>query len=73
MKVSVCCVIQYSYEVDLPETLNTEETCDLLNYVDTEDPVYRDLCGVLGEAYLNYQGDTVSIVAEDTDEVLYCE
>ena len=73
MKVSVCCVIQYSYEVDLPETLNIEETCDLLNYVDTEDPVYRDLCGVLGEAHLNYQGDTVSIVAEDTDEVLYCE
>ena len=73
MKASVCCVIQYSYEVDLPDTLNTDDTCDLLNYVDTEDPVYRDLCGVLEEAHLNYQGDTVSIVAEDTDEVLYCE
>jgi len=73
MKASVCCVIQYSYEVDLPDTLDTDDTSDLLNYVDTEDPVYRDLCGVLGEAHLNYQGDTVSIVAEDTDEVLYCE
>lgn len=73
MKASVCCVIQYSYEVDLPETLDTDETCDLLNYVDTEDPVYRDLCGVLEETHLNYQGDTVSIVAENTDEVLYCE
>ena len=73
MKASVCCVIQYSYEVDLPDTLDTDDTSDLLNYVDTEDPVYRDLCGVLEEAHLRYQGDTVSIVAEDTDEVLYCE
>ena len=73
MKASVCCVIQYSYEVDLPDALDTDDTPDLLNYVDTEDPVYRNLCGVLGEAHLNYQGDTVSIVAEDTDKVLYCE
>ena len=69
--VSVCAQITYNYEVEIPDDVTFEDEYDLLAYVDTEDPVYRDLCGVLGEAHLNYTGDTVSVIDADTGDDLY--
>ena len=71
MKVSVCVDVHYIYEVDVAFDPDLEDETDLLNYVDVEDPVYRELCGVLGEAHLNYEGETTSIINDETGEVLY--
>ena len=66
MKVSVNCSVTYSFEIDVPEMAT-----DLLCYVDSCDPVYSDICKVLTEKGLNFDGEINSIVDEETDEVLY--
>ena len=71
--LSVCTEIHYVYEVKVPDDYYFIDDEDLLNYVDTADPVYRDLCGVLGEAHLNYSGATISIIDADTGDNIYCE
>lgn len=71
--VSVCTAITYLYEVEIPDDVSFNDKYDLLNYVDTEDPVYKEICGVLGEAHLNYEGRTVSIVDAENDEALFSE
>lgn len=71
MKVSVCCQINYIYKVEIPTEVNVKNEIDLLNYVDTEDPVYRDLCGVLQEAGISFIGNTISILDNETADTLY--
>jgi hypothetical protein len=66
MKVSVCARVTYNYEVEIPEMVT-----DLPCYADSADPVYFNICKMLAAKGLNYEGDIVSIVDEDTDEVLY--
>jgi len=71
MKVSVCCEIVYSYEVEVPDD---EEDCaptDLETYCDLCDPVYGEICGTMADAHVNFTGRLVSIVDSDTDEVYY--
>lgn len=71
--LSVCVQVTYNYEVEIPDDTVFEDEYDLLAYVDTEDPVYRDLCGVFCEAHLNYTGDTVSVIDADTGDDIYCK
>ena len=66
MRVSVNCSVTYSFEVDIP----AEGVNDLPCYVDSCDPVYRDICKVLTEKGLNFEGTINSIVDEETNEVL---
>lgn len=73
MKVSVNCQINYLYEVELPEDISVKNEDDFFNYIDAEDPVYRQLCSILGEAHLNFEGNVISIVDNDSDKVLYAQ
>ena len=64
MKISVCCNVQYWYDVEVDSEVNVKDQDDLLDYADTNDPVYRTLCGVLTDANLDYEGNIVSILNE---------
>lgn len=71
MKVSVCCEIVYSYEVEVP---NDEEDCaptDLKTYCDLCDSVYKEISDTMIDAHLNFMNRIISIVDSDTDEVYY--
>ena len=68
MKVSVAVAVYYNYETEIPDDTTREE---LLWVCDNEDPVYREIAGVLHEAKLNYDAVTTSIIREDTDEIIY--
>ena len=71
--LSICSQITYVYEVEVPDDYYFVDDEELLNYTDEQDPVYRELCGVLSEANLDYTGSTISIVDADTYEDLYHE
>lgn len=64
-KVSVSAELHYSYEVEVPDD------ADILCYCDSADPVYSDLCKVLTKEHLNFEGNILSIVDEDTEEFYY--
>ncbi len=68
MKVSIAVAVYYNYETEIPDDTTSKE---LLWVCDNEDPVYREIAGILQEAKLNYDAVTTSIIREDTDEVLY--
>jgi len=65
MKVSVCARVTYNYEVEIPDGINLE------SFADSADPVYPRFVNALIDEELNYEGEIVSIVDEDTEEVLY--
>ncbi len=67
MKVSVNCSVTYFFEVDIP----AEDINNLLCYVDSCDPAYADICKMLTEKGLNFDGEINSIVDAETDEVYY--
>lgn len=68
MKVSVCCEVLYNYEIEIPDDVD-----DIESYCDSCDPVYREICGTMTDAHLNFTGRLVSIVDSDTDEVYYTD
>lgn len=65
MKVSVCARVTYSYEVEIPDGVN------LYDFVDSADPVYSRFQMALIHEGLNYEGEIVSIIDDDTHEVLF--
>lgn len=67
MKVSVCAQVTYSYEVEIPDGV------DLECYADSADPVYPRFVKALVNEGLNYEAKIVSIVDENTEEVLYVD
>ena len=71
MKVSVCATITYQYEVEIPEDLNEESRETITAYCDGEDPVFSDLCKVLFKNHLDFDGEIISVVDEDSDEVIW--
>lgn len=71
MKVSVCATITYQYEVEIPEDLNEESRETIAAYCDDKDPVFSDLCKVLSKNHLNFDGEIISVVDEDSDEVIW--
>lgn len=66
MKVSVCCEVLYNYEIEIPDDVD-----DIESYSDECDPVYREICGVMVDAHVNFTGRLISIVDSNTDEVYY--
>ena len=64
MKVSVCTSISYWYEVDIPDDTPAE---DILDVVDTEDPVYSGISRILHEtaSVVDYDANTISVVSDD--------
>ena len=67
MRVSVCARVVYHYEVEIPDGV------DLECYADSADPVYPRFVKALVNEGLNYEGEIVSIVDAETDEVYYAE
>lgn len=62
----MCARVTYHYEVEIPEMVT-----DLECFVDSADPVYPRFVKALVNEGLNYDGEIVSIVDNETDEVLY--
>ena len=71
MKVSVCATITYQYEVEIPEELNNESNGTIAAYCDGEDPVFSDLTKVLVKNSLYYDGEIISVVNTDSDEIVW--
>ena len=67
MKVSVCARVTYRYEAEIPDGMDIESTAD------SADPVYSRFVKALVDEGLNYEGEIVSIVDAETDEVYYTE
>lgn len=65
MKVSVCARVTYSYEAEIPDGVDIESAAD------SADPVYPRFVTALMNEGLKYDGEIVSIIDEDTEEVLY--
>ena len=68
MKVTVTTAVHYDYEVEIPDDTTGVE---LLWKCDTNDPVYENIARALDEAKLNYDVATISILKEDTNEIIY--
>lgn len=66
MKVSVCAQVTYYYEVEVPETVT-----DIECFCDSADPVYPRFVKALVNEGLNYNAEILSIVDDDTEEVIY--
>ena len=65
MKVSVCACVTYHYEVEVPDDVDIESAAD------SGDPVYNRICKVMANEHLNFEGEIISIVDNDSDEVYY--
>ena len=68
MKVSVQTHVSYSYEVEVPDKM---ESIYLDGFCDAADPVYQDIVKILAREKLNYVGVLDSIVENDTNKVLF--
>ena len=70
--VNVRARVTYDYQVKIPDD---EEECamtDIACYCDGSDPVYSAMCKLMANTGIQWEGELVSIVDEDTDEVLWC-
>ena len=75
MNVTTCVQITYNYSVEIPEEIDGKKVDeeDVMFLTDTDDPVYSDLCKVLYRAGVNYSGETISVINDDTGEVIWAE
>ena len=71
MKVSVCATITYQYEVEVPEELKDESGMPITAYCDDKDPVFFDLCKILSKNHLNFDGEIISVVDENSDDIIW--
>ena len=65
MKVSVCANVVYHYEVEIPDWV------DIVSFADSADPVYPRFVKALVNEGLDYEGEIVSIIDSETNEVYY--
>jgi hypothetical protein len=66
-KVSVTCQITYDYIVEVPE----EELDDAVGYVDCEDPVYQKITRIFNDHNIDFNGEIISIMDDETEEFYY--
>ena len=69
MRVSVCACLAYDFVTEIPDDVKTPE--DALAEADFADPAFQDICKILDSHNLGFDANIVSVVREDTDEVLY--
>lgn len=65
--VNVRAKVIYDYRVEIPD----DTPIDLESYCDSSDPVYFAMCKLMEARGIEWEGSLVSIVDEDTDEVLW--
>jgi hypothetical protein len=73
MKVNVSSQLTYLYEVEIPDDEEFKQENNLLDYVDSKDPVFNDLCRIVNRADLIYEARDISIINDETEEILYAE
>ena len=69
--VNVRARVTYDYQVEIPDD---EEGCamtDIACYCDGSDPVYFVMCKLMATKGIQWEGEILSIVDENTDEVLW--
>ena len=69
-KVSVNCSLTYAVILEVPEDLQGTE---LMTHCDIEDPAFPELCKTVAKFTHSFDGAIISIVDDDTGEVLYTE
>ena len=69
--VNVKARILYDYQVEIPDDEEGRVPIDLETYCDSADPVYFAMCTLMNTRGVQWEGQLVSIVDEDTDEVLW--
>ena len=69
MKISVCANLAYDFSAEIPDDVKTPE--DALAEADFADPVFQELCKVLNKYNVTFDSNIVSVIREDTDEMLY--
>lgn len=67
MKVCVCAQITYLYDVELDAPFDDS---DIIT-IDSADPVYGNICKLMDKECLAFEGRLVSVVDDETDEILY--
>ena len=65
--VNVRARITYDYQVEIPDDTPT----DLESYCDSSDPVYFAMCKLMETRGIQWEGELLSIVDENTDELLW--
>jgi hypothetical protein len=70
MKVSVRVNLSYSYTAEIPDDTDPD---DILDVVDTDDPVYTGISRILhlDPAITDYDANTVSVINDETGDYLY--
>ena len=65
--VNVRARITYDYQVEIPD----DAPIDISSYCDSSDPVYFAMCKLMETRGVQWDGELLSIIDEDTDEVLW--
>ena len=65
--VNVRARVTYDYQVEIPDDTHV----DLESYCDLTDPVYTKLCKLLSDNHIQWEGEILSIVDENTGELLW--
>jgi len=65
--VNVKARVIYDYQVEIPDDTHV----DLESYCDISDPIYFAMCKLMASKGIQWEGQLVSIVDKDTDEVLW--
>jgi hypothetical protein len=69
--VNVRARVIYDYQVVIPDNEEGCASTDLASYCDSYDPVYVAMCKLMETNGLQWEGELLSIVDENTDEVLW--
>ena len=69
--VSVCASIEYRYLVTLDDDFDVTDPDNLCIKVEDEDPYLHDVAKALRDNGADCYAETVSIIDDDTGEVLY--
>ena len=65
--VNVKARIVYDYQVEIPDGNGVS----IESYCDSADPVYFAMCKLMANTGVQWEGELISIVDENTDEVLW--
>ena len=65
--VNVRARVTYDYQVEIPDDTHV----NLESYCDISDPVYFAVCKIMTDKNIQWEGELISIVDDNTDEVLW--
>ena len=69
--VNVRARITYDYQVEIPDDKEGCAMTDIPSYCDGCDPVYFAMCKLMETKGIQWEGEILSIVDENADEVLW--